>query len=240
MLGPHGKPLRAKWKTREQIYRFQMECRCFRCERQGCNTRICPLLPAINPKFKQYVCQPSRNESLIQKEIIKRNEVNSSIGGSVEEQKSVERLESIADKRSLEVAAVGGPDSGMNTTPFIVNALVNDATMVQALVDSGCLCSGIIDDKLATELKLPRIPIAPRPLETVAESNDEKITVSFITFISLDLDGYVTPKLRLYVIPNSNHPMILGKKWLEDQDAVIHAKEQRLDLRKSGGTVYGV
>ncbi|KAI0990812.1 hypothetical protein K3495_g17375 [Podosphaera aphanis] len=34
--------------------------------------------------------------------------------------------------------------------------------------------------------------------------------------------------------------MILGKKWLEDQDAVIHAKEQRLDLRKSGGTVYGV
>ncbi len=34
--------------------------------------------------------------------------------------------------------------------------------------------------------------------------------------------------------------MILGKKWLEDQDAVIHAKEQRLELRKSGGSVYSV
>ena len=32
--------------------------------------------------------------------------------------------------------------------------------------------------------------------------------------------------------------MILGKKWLEDQDAVIHSKEQRLELRKSGGSVY--
>ncbi|KAI0991762.1 hypothetical protein K3495_g16425, partial [Podosphaera aphanis] len=34
--------------------------------------------------------------------------------------------------------------------------------------------------------------------------------------------------------------MILGKKWLEDQDAIIHAKDQRLDLRKSGGMIYGV
>lgn len=64
--------------------------------------------------------------------------------------------------------------------------------------------------------------------------------MSSITFISLDLDGYVTPKLWLYVFPNSNHPMILGKKWLEDQDAVIHAKEQQLELQKGCSSVYGV
>lgn len=34
--------------------------------------------------------------------------------------------------------------------------------------------------------------------------------------------------------------MILGKKWLEDQDAVIHSKEQRLELRKFGTSVYSV
>ena len=34
--------------------------------------------------------------------------------------------------------------------------------------------------------------------------------------------------------------MILGKKWLEDQDAVIHSKEQRLELRKCGGSICSV
>ncbi len=201
MLGPNGSPLRAKWKTREQIYQFQMECRCFRCERQGCNTRTCPLLPAINPKFEQYICQPPRSESHLRKEqIVESRKVSLNVRDQIPGERSGSLL-----KDSLEVAVVGSPESGMNTTPFLVNALVNDATMIQALVDNGCLCSGIIDDALASELKLPRIPITPRPLETVAESNDKEVLVSFITFISLDLDGYVTPKLKLYVIPNSNH-----------------------------------
>lgn len=47
-----GKPLRAKWKSKEQIARLRGEGRCFRCEQKGCNTRICRLLPAkkINSK----------------------------------------------------------------------------------------------------------------------------------------------------------------------------------------------
>ena len=122
----------------------------------------------------------------------------------------------------------------MNTTPFLVNALINNFTMIQALVDNGCLCSGIIDEKLTSELKLPCIPISPRPLETVEDATKDKPIVKYITHVALDLDGYVTPNLWLYVVPGSTHQMILGKKWLEDQDAVIHAKEQRLDLRKSG------
>ena len=31
--------------------------------------------------------------------------------------------------------------------------------------------------------------------------------------------------------------MILGKKWLEDEDAVIHAKEQRLDINKGNKVI---
>lgn len=34
--------------------------------------------------------------------------------------------------------------------------------------------------------------------------------------------------------------MILGKKWLEDQDAIIHSKDQRLELRKSQCMIYSV
>ncbi|KAI0991725.1 hypothetical protein K3495_g16462, partial [Podosphaera aphanis] len=109
--------------------------------------------------------------------------------------------------------------------------------MVQALVDNGCLCSGIIDDTLTTQLDLPRIKILPRALETAEKSTTTKPIIDSITFVSLDLDGHVTPKLWLYVVPQSTHKIILGKKWLEENDAIIHSKDQRLELRKFGATI---
>ena len=83
----------------------------------------------------------------------------------------------------------------MNSDPFLVNALLNDTCMVQALIDNGCLCSGIISDELATRLSLSRFPIHPRPLKTAEESTSNKPIVDSIAFVSLDLDGQVTPKL---------------------------------------------
>lgn len=110
--------------------------------------------------------------------------------------------------------------------------------MLQALVDNGCLCSGIIDDNIAEKLQLPRIPILPRKLQTAELLTENKPEVNSITYITLDLDGHVTPKLWLYIVPNSTHELILGKKWLEDQDAVIHSKDQKLELRKGGKLIY--
>ena len=43
---------RAKWKSEAQIAQLRKEGRCFRCERQGCLSRKCPLLPARNPGSK--------------------------------------------------------------------------------------------------------------------------------------------------------------------------------------------
>ncbi|KAI0991732.1 hypothetical protein K3495_g16455, partial [Podosphaera aphanis] len=47
LRGPNGKPLRAKWKTQAKIETLRREGRCFRCERKGCNTNLCRLLPAL-------------------------------------------------------------------------------------------------------------------------------------------------------------------------------------------------
>lgn len=47
--GPNGKPLRAKWKSQDQIKRLKEEGRCFRCERKGCSTKVCRIKPAITP-----------------------------------------------------------------------------------------------------------------------------------------------------------------------------------------------
>ncbi|RKF63303.1 hypothetical protein GcM3_140023 [Golovinomyces cichoracearum] len=51
--GPNGKPLRAKWKSPDQIKRLKEEGRCYRCERKGCSTKTCKILPAINPNLKR-------------------------------------------------------------------------------------------------------------------------------------------------------------------------------------------
>lgn len=52
LRNPDGKPLRAKWKSREQIDQLRRAGRCFRCELKGCNTAICRLLPAQKPRAK--------------------------------------------------------------------------------------------------------------------------------------------------------------------------------------------
>ena len=85
----------------------------------------------------------------------------------------------------------------MNTKPFLVNALLNDLSMIQALVDNGCLCFGIIDEALVDKLQLPRIPIKSRFLETAEKSSLDKPVVDKITYISLDFGGHATPKLWL-------------------------------------------
>ena len=96
--------------------------------------------------------------------------------------------------------------------------------MVQALIDNGCLCFGIIDDDLVTQIKLPRFPITPKFLETAENSSTNKPVVNFTTCVSVDLNGHLTPNLGLCVVLHSTHQMILGKKWLEEQDAIIHSK----------------
>ncbi|KAI0996435.1 hypothetical protein K3495_g11747 [Podosphaera aphanis] len=126
----------------------------------------------------------------------------------------------------------------MFSPPFLVNALINDEVMVQGLIDNGCLCSGIICDKLVSKLNLPRIPITPRPLETAENSSSTKLMIKHVTHVNLDLDGYIVANLSLYVVPNSTHQLILGKMWLEDQDAVIISKDQCLHLGKLGGFIY--
>ena len=110
--------------------------------------------------------------------------------------------------------------------------------MLQALIDNGCLCSGIIDDELVERLKLPRIPISPRTLQTAEKSTENKPIINCITHLALDLDGHLMPKLWLYIVPCSTHQLILGKKWLEDQDGVIHSKDQLLELRKGGISIH--
>lgn len=51
--GHGGGTLISKWKSPEKIDQLRRERRCYRCERKGCNTKVCPLGPAEKPKNKK-------------------------------------------------------------------------------------------------------------------------------------------------------------------------------------------
>ena len=52
----------------------------------------------------------------------------------------------------------------MNSTPFLIDCLVNPSFFVQSLIDTGCLCYAVFSNELVNNNKLPRIPIEKRSL----------------------------------------------------------------------------
>ncbi|KAM4061924.1 reverse transcriptase (RNA-dependent DNA polymerase) [Hirsutella rhossiliensis] len=104
----------------------------------------------------------------------------------------------------------------MDGEPFIADVRVNGTDFVPSLVDYGCLCYG-----------------APRILENAAGDGKE-VKIDKITYVSIDLDGHQQHRVFMYVIDDLNWDMILGKRWMEDQDVHIHAKEGYLEIGSNG------
>ena len=71
----------------------------------------------------------------------------------------------------------------MNTNPFLVNALLNDTHVVQALIYNGYLCSDIISDALTNYPQLLRIEISPCSQQTAEQVTKNKPIVQNITYL---------------------------------------------------------
>jgi transposase InsO family protein len=123
----------------------------------------------------------------------------------------------------------------MDCEPFLVDLMFNKTTFAEALIDSGCLCYAAIDQKLCNQLKLPRIPIAPRHLQQAAAISKESIR--WITYADVDIAGH-RRKLYFYVVSNLSHPVILGLPWMDDEDVTFSARKRRLHIGTSGIRVW--
>ncbi|KAM4064241.1 reverse transcriptase (RNA-dependent DNA polymerase) [Hirsutella rhossiliensis] len=121
----------------------------------------------------------------------------------------------------------------MDGEPFIADVRVNGTDFVPSLVDYGCLCYGAVSKRTFHSLQLPRIRVQPRILENAAGDGKE-VKIDKITYVSIDLDGHQQHRVFMYVIDDLNWDMILGKRWMEDQDVHIHAKEGYLEIGSNG------
>ncbi|KAM4055845.1 hypothetical protein HRG_002773 [Hirsutella rhossiliensis] len=83
-----------------------------------------------------------------------------------------------------------------------------------------------------TKLRLIAMKIQTRDTRRLGDGKEVKIDK--ITYVSIDLDGHQQHRVFAYVIDDLNWDMILGKRWMEDQDVHIHAKEGYLEIGSSG------
>ncbi|KAM4067998.1 integrase core domain-containing protein [Hirsutella rhossiliensis] len=84
------------------------------------------------------------------------------------------------------------------------------------------------DERLARKLHLPRIPIKPRALEQVNTFSPEAICA--VTYFDFDIDGYQKKRAFFYVVRDQTDPVILGKKWLNQEDVTLRLSQNLLHI----------
>ncbi|KAI0993173.1 hypothetical protein K3495_g15011, partial [Podosphaera aphanis] len=93
------------------------------------------------------------------------------------------------------------------------------------MVDTGCLCFAIIDEKLARKNNIFCEFIPSRRLR-LADGKQE-VRINKIARWKMDIDGR-GEQIWGYVMPNLAYPIILGKPWMEINDVTFRAKQRSL------------
>ena len=88
----------------------------------------------------------------------------------------------------------------MHSSPFLVDCVINDSTLVKSLIDTGFLCFSVFDKYFVRQNNLKTIKIKPIPLRLASGNLTDVITE--VTCVKLTIKnyshtvyGYVVPKI---------------------------------------------
>ena len=123
----------------------------------------------------------------------------------------------------------------VDSSPFIIDAVVDVASPTGVFVDSGCLSYCVVNASFARKRSLKRFSVPPRQLQ-LAAGEAPKPTIREVVEFDLDIDGW-TKRTVGYVIPDLMFPVILGKPWLEMNDVVYYAKDRKLEVGVTGQVI---
>ena len=115
----------------------------------------------------------------------------------------------------------------MHSSPFLVDCVINDSTLVKSLIDTGCLCFSVFDKYFVRQNNLKTIKIKPIPLRLASGNLTDVITE--VTCVKLTIK-YYSHTVYGYVVPKLAYSIILGKPWMESNNVTYMAKKRRLRI----------
>ena len=119
----------------------------------------------------------------------------------------------------------------MTSSAFTVSTLVNKEAFAYTLIDTGCLCYGVINEKFVRKHSLQRVPITGRDLLGIG---GERTYVREVAEAQIDIDGH-TETAYFYILPASlGYDLILGKPWMNKNDVRLEPRRNRLYVKSSG------
>ena len=110
---------------------------------------------------------------------------------------------------------------------------------MKTLINSGSESYGLINARVATKLHLPHLPVKERGMITFNKPTG--VQISEVAYCSLNIAGHRQSRVFFYVVPQLfNHGIILGRPWLQSQDAYIDPKEDSLIIQRSGIKIHNM
>ncbi|KAI1001019.1 hypothetical protein K3495_g7177 [Podosphaera aphanis] len=111
----------------------------------------------------------------------------------------------------------------LNSSPFLIDILINSACYSTALFDSGCLPYAVFDHSFADQAHLPRLPVTHRFLKLAKDG--PQIPITEMTWATLEIDGRAE-RVFGYIVPNLQYNIILGKGWAERNNVTYEAVKE--------------
>lgn len=115
---------------------------------------------------------------------------------------------------------------------FTIHTLLDKVFVAKTLIDTGCAAYGVISSGFACSRNLKRMDIDPR---TVKSFNGSHETILKVVCADMDVGGHTRHRAYMYVVSRlRGYDLILGRPWLNDQGAVVDARERNLFFRVTG------
>ncbi|KAI0993816.1 hypothetical protein K3495_g14368, partial [Podosphaera aphanis] len=122
----------------------------------------------------------------------------------------------------------------LNSSPFLIDILINSTCYSTALFDTGCLPYAVFDRSFADQTHLPRLPVTHRSLKLAKDG--PQIPITEMTWATLDIDGRAE-RVFGYIVANLQYNIILGKGWAERNNVTYEAGKKFLTLGSGANAI---
>ena len=119
----------------------------------------------------------------------------------------------------------------MTSPPITINMLLNGVSYTYALVDSGCLCFGMMTKKTVEQNKLEWFPVPPQQVIGVMGRPG---TINEMAKTHINVDGHIKTCYFYIEGDNLEYDLILSRLWLNRNNVQVVAKEKAIYFGLTG------